>query len=110
MLYVHDFVTRFLRFVLKLVLAAFGLLFAVSLVTAALIVVVIQLLKALVTGKKPAPAVVFGRFQLFSPECMWPGSSSQPQAKTGDVVDVEVREVLEDRPLDSALSGSKTRF
>jgi hypothetical protein len=107
---VHNFVGRFLRFVLKLVLAAFGLLFAVSLIAAALIVVMIQLVKALVTGKRPAPAMVFGRLQRFSPEGLWPGTSSKPESKTGDVVDVEVREVREDRQLDSLPTGPKKPF
>lgn len=64
----HDFASQFLRFVLKLVLGVFALLFAVSLIAAALIVLAWTLLKALLTGKKPAPAMVFGRFQRFSPQ------------------------------------------
>ena len=95
--------------VLKLVLVTFGLLFAVSMIVAALIVVAIQLVKALLTGKKPAAAAVFGRFQRFSPDGLWPRRSSQTTPKTGDVVDVEVREVREDKQLDAAPAGTKPR-
>lgn len=96
-----NFVSRFFRFILKLVLAAFGLVFVVSLLAAALMVLAFSLLKSLLTGKKIAPAMVFGRFQKFSPEGMWPGaarrdgSSGKPVA-ANDVLDVEVREIRSD--------------
>lgn len=99
-----NFVSGFFRFALKLVLAAFGLVFVVSLLAAALIVLAFSLLKSLITGKKTAPAMVFGRFQKFSPEGMWPsavrredrdGNSGKPGAAS-DVVDVEVREIKSD--------------
>lgn len=89
---------RLVRFVLKLVLTAFGLVFAVCLLAAALLVLVLSLLKALVTGKKPASAVVFTRFQKFSSTNMWRSAADRDAAKastTGDVVDVEVREIRE---------------
>ena len=89
-----------LRFVLKVALALFAVIFAVSLLFAALLVVAFSLIKALLTGRKPSPAVVFGRFQKFSPQGMWP---TRPSAKetppgTGTVVDVEAREVRDDKP------------
>lgn len=87
----QNFISRLIRFVIKLVLAAFGLVFAVSLLLAALIVVVVGLLKSLITGKKPAPVMVFSRFQKFAPGSMWPGAAKAQN--TNDVVDVEVREV-----------------
>lgn len=90
---------RLVRFVLKLVLAAFGLVFAVSLLAAALLVLVLSLLKSLVTGKKPASAVVFTRFQKFSSTGMWRSAADRDGAAkastAGDVVDVEVREIRE---------------
>ncbi len=101
----QNFISGLFRFIIKLVLAAFGLVFAVSLLLLALIVVVLSLLKALITGKKPAPVAVFGRFQKFAPGGMWPGHQrAPPQA---DVLDVEVREVKEpsgDKPLPRDLS------
>ena len=102
------FLSQFLRFVLKLVLAALGLIFVLSLLAAALIALVLSLFWSLLTGRKPAPTMVFGRFQRFSPRGLWPATSSdndaQPAAGRSDVVDVEVREVHDAR---DAQNGSK---
>ena len=95
-------ISKILRFFLKLVLGVFAAVFALSLLAAALIVVVLSVLKSLITGRKPAPAVVFGRFQRYSPQGMWPGGPAQGNAansRAGDVVDVEVREVRDDKRL-----------
>lgn len=92
-MFMQNFIGGFFRVVVKLVLAAFALVFAVSLLLLALIVVVMSLLRAFITGKKPAPAAVFSRFQKFAPGGMWP-SNTRPEPKA-DVVDVEVREVKE---------------
>ena len=89
----QNFISGMIRFIIKLILATFGLVFAVSLLLVALIVVVLSLLKALITGKKPASAIVFGKFQKLAPGGMWPGNA-RPKPKA-DVVDVEVREVKE---------------
>ena len=70
------------------------------LLAAALVFVALNLLKSLLTGRKPAPAMVFGRFQQFSPQAMWPGRPAREDAAhAGNVVDVEVREVRDDRQL-----------
>ncbi len=89
------------RFILKLALGLFAAIFALSLLIAALVVVALSLVKALLTGRKPAPAVVFGRFQKFSPEGMWPQRPARNEgaAGTGTVVDVEAREVRNDKQL-----------
>ena len=93
--------SRILRLVLTLVLAAFGLVFMVSLMAAALVVVVLALLKGLITGKKPAVSMTFNRFQRYAPKGRWPGAASRDvqngAAKNGDVVDVEVREIRNDK-------------
>jgi hypothetical protein len=95
-----SFINQFLRFVLKLVLAAFGIVFALSLLAAALIFMVWRQIVGLMTGKKPAPLMAFGKFQRFSPQDMWAASAGGAQsAKQGDVVDVEVREVRDDQRL-----------
>lgn len=98
-----NFVSRVFRFFLKLVLAAFGIIFALSVLAAALIFMVFSVFTALLTGKKPAPSVVFSRFQKFSPGGAWPGSATRESknkaAKPSDVVDVEVREVRDDKRL-----------
>lgn len=93
-------VSQIFRFILKLVLGLFAALFAVSLLFAALIVFALGMLKALITGRKPASAMVFGHFQQFSQQDMWPGRrgpQASPKATSGHIVDVEVREIPEDR-------------
>ena len=94
-------VSKILRFFLKLVLGLFAVVFALSLLVAALIVMALSLLKSLVTGRKPAPVVVFGRFQRYSPQGMWPGAASRDAGAppASDVVDVEAREVRDDKRL-----------
>lgn len=89
------------RFLLKLVLGLFAAVFTISLLLAGLVVVVLSLIKSLVTGRKPAPAMVFGRFQKFSPEGMWPGSrnAQAPNRRADNVVDVEAHEVRGDNRL-----------
>ncbi|MHB1198555.1 MAG: hypothetical protein ACYCZ6_03160 [Polaromonas sp.] len=95
-------VSQLSSFFLKLVLGLFAAIFAVSLLMAALIVVVLSLLASLFTGRKPAPAMVFRRFHRFSPQDMWPGGPASkdpvgPKPGAGQIVDVEVREVPEDK-------------
>ena len=87
----QNFISRLIRLTLKLVLAALGLVFAISLLAAALLVIAVSLLKSLVTGKKPAPLMVFSRFRQYAPGGVWPGAAKAPN--TSEVVDVEVREV-----------------
>lgn len=95
-----SFVSQLLRFILKVVLGLFAAVFAVSLLLAALIVLVLSLLKSLFTGRKPAPAMVFSRFQRFSTQGVWPGRPTpKDPVNAGEVVDVEVREVREDKRL-----------
>jgi hypothetical protein len=88
------------RFILKLTLGLLAAVFALSLLAAALVFVALNLLKSLLTGRKPAPAMVFGRFQQFSPQAMWPGRGDPVKPNTaGEVLDVEVREVRNDQRL-----------
>lgn len=95
-----SFISSFLRFVLRLVLWVFAAVFALSLLAAALVVMTLGLLKALLTGKKPQP-MVFGRFQKFSPDDLWPraGNAGSTAPRESDVVDVEVREIRDDKRL-----------
>lgn len=86
-----DFVSSLLRFVLKLALGLMASVLAVSVLVAALLVLAFSLLKALITGRKPAPARVFSRFRGYAPHAMWPGKAKP----AGEVVDVEVRELRE---------------
>jgi hypothetical protein len=90
----QNFISQLVRFAIKLILTVLGLLFAVSLLMVALVVVLLSLLKSVITGKKPAPVVVFSKFQKFAPGGIWPGAAKAQN--TGEVVDVEVREVRAD--------------
>ncbi len=99
-----SFVSRIIGFALKIVIGLFAALFAISLLVAGLIVFVVLLLKSLITGRRPAASMAFGRFQQFSSQNGWSGrgareGASKPHAKpgSGDVVDVEVREVPDER-------------
>ena len=87
-----------LRFFIKIILMVTGLVFMLSLLAAALVVMVLALVKLLLTGKKPEPAVVFNRFKSFSPQGIWPGSDNARTTAPGhgEVVDVVAREVKPD--------------
>ncbi len=92
--------SRILSFVFKLLLGLFAAIFAVSLLVAALFVVALSLLTSLFTGRNPAPAAVFGHFQRFSRQGMWSGGSARHEPvspSAGEVVDVDVREIAEDK-------------
>jgi hypothetical protein len=94
-----DFLARMLRGVLKLVLVLAATVFVVAFLLAALLVVLIASLIALVTGRKPAPVVMFSRMRAQSQrytQGVWPDRSGRAPA---DVVDVEVTEV-QDTPAD----------
>lgn len=95
-------VSKLLSFTFKFLLGLFAIIFAVSLLVAGLFVVALSLLRALFTGQKAAPATVFGRFQRFSHQNIWPGRSSRGKPDSpsaGEVVDVEAREIPVDRHL-----------
>ena len=87
-----DFLAWLLRFVLKLVLGVMALIFAISLLLVALLVVVFTLFKALLTGKRPASAMVFRRFRQYSAQDVWRRTSAAARSSSA-VVDVEVRDI-----------------
>ena len=94
-----SFLSRVLTFILRLVLWTFAAIFAISLLLASLIILALGLLRALITGRKPQP-FVFGRFQRFNTPPPWRGAA-KPEAKperSGEVVDVEVREIRDETP------------
>lgn len=95
-------VSQVFRFILKLVLGLSAAIFTLSLLAAALVVVVFSLLKGLLTGRKPAPAALFGHFQQFSTPGMRPRRPPHQRAASpgaGSIVDVEVREIREEQRL-----------
>jgi len=92
---VSDFLSRLFRSALKLVLVLAAMLFVLSFLLAALVAVLGMSLWSLVTGRKPAPVVMFSRMREQSQrytQGMWPG-----RAPDADVVDVDATEVG-DRP------------
>ncbi len=89
-----DFFARLVRGILKLVLGVAALVFVLSLLLATLVLVLGMSLWALITGRKPAPFVVFNRFRQTSQrytQGVWPGRG--PARPMGDVVDVQAHEV-----------------
>jgi hypothetical protein len=90
------------RFILKLVLGLFAAIFALSFLAAALVVLTLSVLKSLITGRKPAPAMLFEQFQQFRSQRVWTASAPRPSAagpQSGQIVDVEAREIREDKRL-----------
>ena len=94
------FISQVARFVFRLALGLFAAIFAVSLLFAALVLLVLGLLKSLLTGQKPKP-VVFGRFQRFTAQAPWSGATMRGAGAppAAEVVDVEVREIRDDKRL-----------
>lgn len=95
---IQQFFNRLFATALKLVLAVAAAIFLLSLLVAALVVVLGVTLWSLVTGRKPAPARVFGQFRQASERYTgraWPGGprAGRGTSNTDDVVDVPVREV-----------------
>jgi hypothetical protein len=89
-----DFFARLVRGVLKLALGLTALVFVLGLLLATLVVVLGLSLWAVITGRKPAPAVVFSRFRQTSQrytQGMWPPAGAH--RPVGDVVDVQATEV-----------------
>lgn len=85
------------RFILKLVFGLSAAVLAIGLLLAALLWVAFSLLKSLVTGRKPAPVVVFALFRQFlrgrSNRPGDRGFPSKPKAASQEVVDVEAYEI-----------------
>ena len=94
-----SFASQLLRFFLKLFLGVVTAVFALSLLAAGLIALAASLLKWGITGRKPGFAIAFGRFRQFSRQSAWHGPSDTSRQPAKDVVDVEVREVGDDKRL-----------
>jgi hypothetical protein len=105
---IFDTVASLLRGVVKLVLLVFAAVFALSVLLAGLLVVIVLVLRFLVTGRKPAVVTTFARFnqtaQQFRPGFR-AGASGGSQTNSADIVDVEAHEV---RSVLSAPTPSKT--
>ena len=94
---------KLLRLILTLVLGAFALLFAISLLVATLVFALLGALKALITGKKPTAPKMLWRFKQFSAQdvSFRNAAPAEPShsSRVGDVVDVEVREIRHENRL-----------
>ncbi len=92
-----DLLGRLGRTVLRLALALAAAVFLLSLLLASLLVVLGVSLWSLITGRKPAPAVLFARMRERSQHYTrgaWRGHApaARPAARA-DVVDIEAREI-----------------
>ena len=101
---------------MRLTLGVFAAVAVLSLLALGLVMLLLALLRALVTGQRPAAVTAFSRFRQFSGQQMagrWGGAHNASDgaeaspARTGaerqrngvdDVVDVEVREIPDHRP------------
>ena len=88
---------RLLANALRVVLGAVGLLLVLVLLVVGLGAVLAAVLWALLRGRRPAAPVFVGRFQRYAQGRVWPGGASSGRSgaapATGDVVDVEARDV-----------------
>ncbi len=108
-----DLLGRLLAGAIKLLLVVAAAVFVVSFLLAALVAVVLVSLWSLVTGRKPAPVVLFTRMREQSQrytQGVWPGASrGEPP---GEVVDVQATEVTDAAPRrggDTPLEADFTR-
>lgn len=82
--------------VFRVLLWVFLAVLAVGLLALALVFLLVGALWALVRGRRPQAPVFAARFQRYAAEQVWPGRRP-PAESTQDVVDVEVREVPDER-------------
>ena len=95
-----DALGRVLRAAIKLLLVLAASVFVLSFLVAALFAVVVMSIWSPITGRKPAPVVLFGRMREQSrryAQGVWPG----PGAPRGEVVDVDATVVDEPPPTGS---------
>lgn len=90
---------RVLRGIVRLLLVAAATVFVLSFLLAALFAVLLTSLWSLLTGRKPAPVVLFSRMREQSrryTQGVWPGRPAPGDSRaTADVVDVQATEVHE---------------
>lgn len=97
-----DLLGRLAGVVLRLALGLAAAVFLISLLLASVLLVAGMSLWALITGRRPAPLVVFGRMRERSRQYsqgMWRAGPAPQGPMTGtEVVDIEAREIDEPRP------------
>lgn len=87
-----DFLGRLARGLLRVLLGVAATIFLLSLLVASLVVVLAMSLWSLITGRKPAPVVMFQQFRQAQQRY---ASGVFRGAAGGDVVDVQATEVRE---------------
>lgn len=94
--FLFETVASVLRGAVKLVLLALAAVFALGVLCAGLLVVVVMVLRFVLTGRKPAVVTTFTRFnqaaRQFGPGFR-AGASSVARQDGADIVDVEAHEV-----------------
>ena len=96
---IADFAGQIVNLALRLVFGLFALVFALSLLVAGLIAVFFMLLRALLTGQRPAPVMVWQRYRAASQASAerWtrraPGAQERLRPAPGDVTDVVAKDV-----------------
>jgi hypothetical protein len=109
---VSTLFSALVRITFRLVLLAAALVFILSLLCVALVSVTWVLLKALLTGRKPAFVTTFTRFRQASQQFRsgeWPtrGGAGFGRAAPDDVMDVQAHEVRNDPVLPYGPSQDK---
>ena len=87
-----ELVASILRGVTKAVLIVMTAVFALSVLCAGLVVVVVMALRFLLTGRKPAVVTTFSRFNQAAQQFR-PGGWTGARPDGADIVDVEAHEV-----------------
>ena len=93
---------RVLQFVVRSVMLLSAMVIAVALLLVALVWLVFGVLKALVTGRKPAPWAAFEQYRRYTAQRVWPkpgqSDAAPPSARRQALNDVEDAEVLRETP------------
>jgi hypothetical protein len=106
-----DFILGVVRGAIKLLLVLAAAIFVVSLLLAAIVVMLAVSIWSLLTGRKPEPVRIFSQFRQSSARFTpggWPGRSGgagKPGQPAPDVVDVQAHEVPDNPKAD----GGKAR-
>lgn len=98
-----PFPARVLQFVVRGVMLLSALVIAAVLLSVALVWLVFGVLKALVTGRKPAPWAAFEQYRRYTAQRVWPksaqGDEAAPQpARRHALNDVEDVQVVRETP------------
>jgi hypothetical protein len=108
-----DFILGVVRGAIKLLLVLAAAIFVVSLLLAAIVVMLAVSIWSLLTGRKPEPVRIFSQFRQSSARFTpggWPGrpGGGKPGQPAPEVVDVQAHEVPDNPKADGGRSRSGT--